>query len=352
MMEKNAYLIIPDLHLGDLTTPNRVSYRNELEHVQKYLVQTALKYKGDGWNVIALLLGDVYHNSYKSVFPAIVDHDFFTLWREKIGSCYSVIGNHELSYYQSNPFYTLVSNIQSERIQKIKNKVWQPLGAIDIIQVPDILQDGEVTFYFNHYGTGVQPASPNGISIGLFHQDIIDRQILEDAEKDLGTRLFANAVNLEESDLFTNYQHCFFGHLHQVYGKWKMGGTMLWYLASLGRTNINEVRNDFLERCIPVVKIIDGEFEGIDDNYCYLPEREKCIFEEVVYQQKVENERKAIIHEMRTYTPMGDAPIKNLMTLFAEEPKITDIIIDLQSNEHDRRFIELKRKLRYYGIEN
>lgn len=352
-MGKNAYLIVPDLHLGDVLTVNRISYRREIEHVQTEMFKVAMKYRKLGWSVKVMLLGDVFHNSYKSVFPAIVDHDFFVLWRERIGDCYSLVGNHELTYYKSNPFYTLISTIESERLQQVVNKVWQPLGAVDVLRVVDSVQDGEVTFYFNHYGTGIQRPGKVGVAIGLFHQDVIDRSILKQVEKERETTVFTKAaVDMEGSQLFSGYKYCFFGHMHLAYGSWKMGDTVLRYLASLGRTNVLEVRDDFLERCIPVVKVEDGIFAGVDENYFNLLKRSECVREDVVLQQHVEEEKKKVIAEMRSYTPMGDDPVKNLEALFAGEPGVLVIMEDLLKRETDRRFDTLNRKLRFSGIEN
>lgn len=51
--------------------------------------------------------------------------------------------------------------------------------------------------------------------------------------------------------------------MHQVYGTWgytnpKTGkSSVLCYLASLGRSNVTEVNDDFLERNVPAVLIDD-----------------------------------------------------------------------------------------------
>lgn len=350
-MARSAYLVVPDLHMGNLITPNRIDYRNEILHVQKYLLQTAVKYKREGWEVVLLLLGDVFHNSYKDVFDAITDHDFLILWKQNFGKIYSVLGNHELSYYKSNPFYTLINRIESARVQKIMNHVWTPLGAEDIVCIPDQLSDGEVTFYFNHYNTLIQQPDAN-VSIGLFHQDLTTSQILADVEREHGIRTFSHPVDLENSHLLDGYDYCFMGHLHTVYGIWRTETTELCYLASLGRTNITEVDNKFLERCIPVVKVADGSFQKIEYNYFELLPREQCVVEEIVERQRELYCETQEVRQMRSYVPLGDDPMKNLCMQFAENPMACKIIQDLMQQEMDDFGKEIKRKLRCARIEN
>lgn len=90
----------------------------------------------------------------------------------KIGEIYTVLGNHELTYYKANPFYALINKMESEAVQKIINKVWTPLGLSNTIRVVDKLEDGNVDFYFNHNSTAVQSVSVNDdkVAIGLFHR--------------------------------------------------------------------------------------------------------------------------------------------------------------------------------------
>lgn len=175
-MAKNVYMIVTDLHFGNIAASSRLNYRKEVEFVKCKLLETAIKYRSNGCTVKMLLLGDIFHGSYRDVTDALVDFSFFTMWREKIGEIYTVLGNHELTYYKANPFYALINKMESEAVQKIINKVWTPLGLSNTIRVVDKLEDGNVDFYFNHSSTAVQSVSVNDdkVAIGLFHQDLID----------------------------------------------------------------------------------------------------------------------------------------------------------------------------------
>lgn len=350
-MGKNAYLVITDTHLGNMVTSSRKNYRDEIFSVEKQLLEIAIKYKKADYNVIALFLGDIFHNSYKDVTDALLDKDFINLWRLKVGEIFTVMGNHEFTYYKANPFYTSIASIESELVQKVSNKVWTPLGVSNILRVVDTLEDGEVSFYFNHYGTGVQ--TPTGsINIGLFHQELVDPQIRAEAERTIGKSIYAKTTELENSGILAKYDYCFLGHMHSIYGVWKAGKTYLHYLASLGRTNETEVRNDFLERNVPCIIVEDGKFISVQDNFITLLSREESIVEEVITKNKERYTEAKEIRSIRDYVPLGDNPIENLQTRFAEEPNVLGIISDLLKTDEDFRLAKIKRDMRGLNIGN
>ena len=350
-MAKRAYLIIPDLHLGNIKSANRIDYRRELQVAEEALLRTAIKYRKQGYEVVAMLLGDVFHGSYSDVTTALLDKDFLDLWKKKVGPLYTVVGNHELSYYKANPFYTAIATIESERLQRITNKVWTPLGTTNTLEVVDRVTDGEVTFYFNHYGTGIQQPG-DGINIGLFHQDILDPEIKSAVSRE-GSRIdYVKTTAIERSGILDGYQYCYFGHLHTVYGVWKAKDTFLVYLGSLGRTNETEVRDDFLERNIPAVLVDDGVFKGIEDNFIMLLPRAECIREDVVNNMREDYQQTKEIKEAREYVPLSDDPVANVLSMYAENPGVTALVNELWTNEYDTRAIELRRKMRKLGIGN
>lgn len=351
-MGKNVYLVIPDMHLGNIFAANRVNYRTETLHWQKQFLQIAAKYKRAGYHITLLPLGDIYHNSYKNVTDALVDNEFISVLKERVGDIYTVMGNHELTYYKANPFYTAVQCIESNRISQITNKVWTPLGVRNTINVVDVLEDGEVSFYFNHYGTGIQQPKGDGINIGLFHQDIIDPRIKEEVERG-DTRLqFVKSTELDRSQILDRYLYCFFGHLHSVYGVWKAGPTYLVYLASLGRTNVTEVHDDFLERNVPAVIVNDGKFVTVEDNFIQLLPRKECVIEEAIEKMHVDYQLTKELKEAREYIPLGDDPVHNLRMRFAEDYGITLLLDELVTRDVDSRRLELKRKMRELEIGN
>ena len=349
-MAKNAYMIITDLHFGNIAASTRLDYRKEIEFVKCRLLENAIKYKNDGYNVKTLLLGDVFHGSYRNVTDALIDISYFTMWREKIGELYSVLGNHELTYYKANPFYVLLSKMESERVQKIMNKVWTPLGLSNVFRVMDNLKDGEVVFYFNHYGTGIQVPDGSSEAIGLFHQDIIDPLIIDEMRKKYNSEYYGASRELDRLQVLSDYKHCFFGHIHTAYGVWQTGKTYLHYLASLGRTNEREVNDSMLERNVPCVLIEDGKLLTIEDNFIILPERKECISESNVMLNQQEYGLRKEVKNLRDYVPVDDNPVKDVQTLFKGDACAERVLGELADGRCSW-LISLNSKLRGLGIE-
>lgn len=345
-MGKNAYLVVTDLHLSYKNLRNRLDYREEMNNICKELLSLATTYSGQGYEVTLLLLGDVFHRSYNNIFNACNDNNFFYLWHQTFGKIYSVVGNHELSYYQSNPFYTLVSDIKSDRVRGIMNRVWHPVGSSGVIEVVDTLQDGEVNFIFNHYSTGIAAPEPGMKNIGLFHTDLVSPEILQTSDMRSGLHSFANPVDIEGSNILNGYDYCFFGHLHTIYGTFiDNNGTYLCYLASLGRTNVNEVSDTFLERNVPVICIEDGLFTRADDNKFFLRKRADCIKESALQetQEQAEVQREKIA--IKSAVSVGDDPIENVKALLTKDALAFSIFENILQSGVDAYGIELTKEI-------
>lgn len=345
-MGKNAYLIVTDLHLSYKNLRNRISYREEIESVFRELMTVAEKYVAAGYKINLLLLGDVFHRSYNSIFNACVDTSFFYMWRQRYGHIYSVLGNHELSYYQSNPFYTLVSDIKSERVRMIMNRVWHPVGTQNVIEIVDELQDGEVNFVFNHFSTGVAPVQPGMKNIGLFHSEIVSGEILQSSDMQSGISTFAHPIDIENSGIVSDYDYCFFGHMHTVYGTFIAdNGTTLCYLASLGRTNTLEVNDRFLERNIPAILVEDGVFIKAEDNLFNLPERAACVKESAVTEAHEKAEVQREVTEIKRTISLGDDPVRNTQALLAADELSLSIFNDIIATGSDSYGQELVKEM-------
>lgn len=343
-MGKNAYLIISDLHKSYKNFRNRYNYDVEIGHVQQQIVDTAKKYKLQGYDVTLLLLGDVFHNSYNDVFRAVHDNNFFILMSEVVGKIYSVLGNHELSYYSSNPFYTLVSEIRSQKVQAIMNRVWTPRGIVQAISVVDELVDGDVVFHFNHYSTPVTDPvlwerqnnrEGNGcLHVGLFHQDFASKAVVDLMRRRLDINFYAEPIEDSALELLNAYSYCFFGHMHSVYGTFLTdAGTRLCYLASLGRTNEKEVNDNFLERNIPAILVEDGRFASADDNVFQLLSRSECVKEAAVAASHEQYEVQKARKQIKGYAPVSDDPRLNVEAMLAGSPQALQIFHDYLGSE-------------------
>ena len=334
-MDRICWLVVSDLHLYYKNFANRKNYAVELSSVKMYCWSLAEKYKQAGWDSVnLLLLGDVFHRGYQSTFSAVNDSAFFFNWSYRLGKVYSVIGNHELHYWPENPFFALVDEIKSEKLKHLRADVWTPVGTLPIINVVDRLECGDVVFHFNHWGTPINTPEPGKVNVGLFHQEIVGRQVLSAAEMLFGNGVFVKQCStLEET---RGYQYCFFGHLHKMYGIYRTEeGGLLCYLASFGRTNSGEVNDKFLERRIPVVKVEGGRFVGIDDNQFFLGGRKEVLdtraVEKAAEKYEIQKEQKLA----RQSVVAGDDPVTNMREYFAENRFAALILDGLLEGETD-----------------
>lgn len=343
---KNAYLIITDLHKIIASKSHRLDYVKEIESIEQDIFKVADRYKSLGYNVIALSLGDLVDRSVSSVDAGLKIYSWFTTYLKHFSKFYSVVGNHEFTYYSANPFWYLMRTLESERIKTVRRRTgWQPKGYTQFIHVVDNLVDGEVEFIFNHHGTGIQVPSNDKISIGLFHQDIVFREILDDAknknlpifelEEDVMKGKYNHVYLSDKCDYLRGYDHCFFGHNHSLYGRWQDDKLDLWYLGSLGRTKETEVNDGFLERDLPVVIVEDGKFIGIESNKIELPSREKVIDMESLKKSKLKKEMK-ITKNIDINNLLSKTPVTMALEVLVDD-RFANYIVDsiLKDNEDE-----------------
>lgn len=327
-MSRNVYLVISDLHASYKNKINRHDYVKEIEDVINKIIKIANRYKQQGNNVILLFLGDIVDDSYKDLTKAIWLNNIF-VYLSSSYKIYSVMGNHEFSYYKDNPFWSLMSDVNSTKIKDVLTVTWQPTGLLQLIDVRDRLEDGEVMFNFNHHPTQINIPTPNKVNIGLFHKDYAPKAVVEDMKRNFKMDVWDGHIyNFENSTLLDGYDYAFFGHLHKVYGTWTFvndktdAKTTLYYLASLGRPNHTEVQDNFLERNIPAIIVDNGKFVNIEDNKIKLMSREECVKEEVVKKQQEIYQTKKQDKTMIKYKPLSDDPITNVQSVLSERPDL------------------------------
>lgn len=348
----NAYLIVTDYHrYFDMSTNSRKHYRKEIEHVDNHLFEIAQKYKDKGYNIIFLFLGDIYHRQYNNSTDAVIDNNFCIYLRDTFGKCYSVLGNHEITYNKNNPFYTLFSTINSKKICELGDKTIKPKGIISVIDVVDQITDGDVVFHFNHYGCSDNLPIPGKINIGLYHKEYVSREIITDMEHTYNTDNWITEYKaLDRDSVFRGYQYCFLGHLHKVYGKYMIkyddspDTVLVQYLASLGRPNHTQVMDNFLERNIPVVLVENGHFLGIEDNFFNLLPRAECIDERIVELHQQSYKRMKEKQKSINYVPISDDPIKNLLNACSNNKLAFSVLNELIEKPIDSVGFSLQTK--------
>ena len=343
-MAKNAYVIVTDLHDSDQKKRNRIDYQSEISDCKIQIITIGRKYLEAGYNPILLLLGDVFDRGFKDPDSSALVNSFWMLLKKVYTEIYSVLGNHEVSFYKSNPFYTLINTIESQKIRlSLDSKVVTPKGLTNTINVVDLIEDGEVCFHFNHSGCPLSKPIEGKINVGLYHLDICCREILDNMKQVYGNDIFEAKKPLvfDGIDLFDGFSYNFFGHMHKVYGTWdfsKPGSSEvshLYYLGSLGRPNVTEVNDSFLERNLPVVLVEDGKFVRVEDNKIRLQSREQCVLESVVAGDKEAYVTKKELQAEKVYVPVGDNPINNLINRCEKNETLSMICDGLMNSPLD-----------------
>lgn len=341
-MAKNAYHIITDTQFEHGDKDNRISYEAECLHVKQEILKRVIETNKQGYRSHVLFLGDIYTRGFKDSSKAMAEFDFFT-YLNKLAKCYSVIGNHELSFPKDNPFYNLISTIP-EGISNLPHNRIVLKGITGLLNITDRLEDGNVVFNFNHYGSGVLPPISGKVNIGLFHQEITCKPAVESAALRGLDQYELKSIKLEEHDVLFGYDYCYFGHFHKYYGKWLIDGSRyIHYLGSLGRPNFTEVSNDFLERTIPCVFVEDGNLTNIEDYKFTLMSEEECLKFDVIEQQsKKRAKRKDLQAMMDLEVSVGDV-MDNVKFKFNNEI-FTTIIDCILNDTKDSLLEEIERR--------
>lgn len=290
--------------------------------------------------MVLIFLGDIYHNAYNSVTNGIRANNFAMKLMSYADHSFCVVGNHEFTYYTDNPFWTLLTEMGSPRIERFQEKkVWQPLGEIHSLDIVDEWVDGEVRFIFNHHGCQVhKPLQDGKVNIGLFHQDLYAQEIAEDMRKSLGLEIFEHTpVYFDKTGALEGYDYAFLGHMHMLYWRGKYicdltkYETYLYYLSTLGRTNHLEVQDTFRERNIPAVIVDNGKFQGVEDNLFLLMSRSDSVIEEVVQMAQQKRAESVMRKRESEHIMINDDPITNLLTSLSGRLELHQMVTDVMS---------------------
>lgn len=266
---KTAYLLVTDLHYN-VKKEHRVNYFGEVLTVLQQVIEINDKYKQRGYETVLIFLGDVIDSSINSADDAMRCLDVLRFVSSQFRDTYTVLGNHEQHNISGNPFWFLVSSLEDESLFKL-SKAIQPQSVNGSFRVPATIRDGDVTIYFNHYGTPPKVPNGDGVNIGLFHQNVGSNSIC---------KMWGTFDNVEEAAYVRSYNYCFFGHMHLAVGKYYIGDTNTCvgeWLGSCVGTNVNEVTALKDDLNIPTILIEDGHFSCIEDNAVKRIEAERAI---------------------------------------------------------------------------
>lgn len=255
---KSAYLIVPDLHYA-VSKEHRKNYLSEVMSIMTQILSVRQKYVDKGYSVKVIFLGDVIDGPITQAEDAMRCQNLFRYYCAIFDDAYCVMGNHEANNVASNPFWFLVSDLEDEALKHI-GKALQPQGVESVLRLPSTVVDGEVTFYFNHFGLNPKVPSKAGVAVGLFHQNVGSNDIC---------KMWGTFTDVEEASFMQAYNLSFFGHMHLATGKFYLNDAHTcvgeWLGTCVG-TNVVEVETLPRECKIPAVLIEGGKFISVEDN--------------------------------------------------------------------------------------
>lgn len=317
---KSVYLVVSDLHFSGQSKHNRYNYDKELFVVMHKIVDLITEYRSNQYKVYIIFLGDVFDRSYKSPEKYGIDSSFFFKLRQESDGLFAVCGNHEFTYYDRNPFWTLVSEIKSSRVNSLVKVNRQPLGFENIFEIRDSLEFEDCVFHFNHFGCIDSIPVIGKKNIAFYHKPIYNKVIIDDATMKGLQVEFAEHSNSYPVEVLKKYDYCFLGHMHLLYGQWKAGDCIVTYLASLGRPSKAEVLDSFLERNIPTILLDDNKFVEVRQNKFLLPSRDISVIKEVDVEESVKYEIQKVQKDAKNYISATDDPIRNIKNKIADNP--------------------------------
>lgn len=343
--KKAIFIIISDLHSWDSNIRNRKSYLHECEYIYQYvcLLLKEVRKNNPGYKIYLVLLGDVAHRGLKSTTAVTIWVQKMQYWRALVNGIFCVTGNHEFTYSELNFYWYCLSTIESDYI---KDRGYIGLGMLPIFRIPDLLEVNGRKLFFNHFGNcQIEPCDVL-FSHNLYMNDLIHTKVIELSDKSQQKK-YNSYADLEELGSFKkSLKYAFFGHNHMFKSKFKVDWddngeheTMLYYLASLGRTNIREVQ--FLDkiRVVPQLYIEEDGSMEIFENMLELPE-DKAVLDNVqltkkeITQDKKDEVKKTKegveVTVMQEYELMEGTPLENLKKKFKNDSISLSIIESIQ----------------------
>lgn len=350
--------IIPEPHIRDSNLQTRTDY---LEEIRGYMTKIKIDLSdvrgllGADDKLVVIFDGDVFDRYFRDLTCCMEWIKFFVdLNRITMGNVYSVVGNHEITYKRQNLFW-MIANVQSDWIKEGHILTEDIFSFSKLIQVVDELQVGNILFIFGHYMRDlshyttewVKEKYPEVTEVVLIsHNEMLSKSIIKHFQDALGFDLvrgrsgfidIGTAGLLPPTDMLKSV---YVGHMHKAYGELivdeQLNGVnyhfTLSYLASLGRTNVEEVSNSFLQRTIPVITIDET---GVD----YAGKHLKLEGEEIVVNTELLMERREAYNAKAEIRSLDSAdisltdPLEDLKRIYSSSPASLSMVYNAIENK-------------------
>lgn len=312
--------VVQDLHIWNKNLTNRKNYIGEcllnFGAIESLVKDSRIVNKKD--KIYIVFLGDVFHQGFGD------DSLSFNLWVQKFqmlraicNGIYFVVGNHEISFKEKNPFWSLTNEIKSEKIKKYDLECF---GALPVVNLQDYLDIGEYRLHFCHYGTYIDNLLDNQNNILFAHDYWMTDKMFSSLEQIGGEKLqrkYLKYNKITEDSIIKNFKLCFFGHMHRLQSQFKIywddvnnSETTLYHLGSLGLTNKEEVKMTGDTRIIPEI-LIDEDLKVIEHKIL-IPNGTDLLKYEVVkkQEQKYEETKERKVEKQKVTDTMGQDPIE------------------------------------------
>lgn len=276
---KIAHFNIPDLHAFH-SLANRIDYNSEILSIVQRLGLMVTKYKQEGYQCIALLNGDVAHRG--STKDTLNDYasQIIKLLISYFDETYLNFGNHEFTYYKNNPILKFIRDIEDPRIRKFYPHIVGTSLTPDIKVVPELTYT-DIGIGFTPYGMVPAPIQKKYRHM-VMHDDLMSDNALNRLTFEMPEYKIHRRVLMPDE-----YDYVYCGHAHLVCEQWNMGETLIYNMASLGRSNAAEVRDDMRHRIIPVIVVEDGYFKEVIEEPLTLHKRVDVIDEEKLLKSQL-----------------------------------------------------------------
>lgn len=273
-------IIIPEPHISCTNIDGRRDYVAE---IKSYMNEIMSHIKSEDSITDVAFVGDIFNRGFKDVDEYFYWIDWFTnlddLLDSRGGKIYSAIGNHEVSFSKSNPFWRLTSERDGgfNTVMSYNSASIKPKGLRSIVHVTDVLSNDKVSIFFCHYKgidlcnelvtADIDEYGDTKTRICISHNSIISNEIASVLRNNYGRDPLTHYIQHEQIaslGLFHKFDYVFNGHMHKAYSQFKIEDestghfTRLGYLGSIGRTNSEEVNDNDLDRILPVVDFNNG----------------------------------------------------------------------------------------------
>ncbi len=328
-------LVIPELHIWDKNMVGRIDYVGEISSYMSRIRDEVTELCLSNEDVYVIFPGDLFHRSYVNMSSFVFAVD----WCQSISNLthhklYSVIGNHELTFYKDNPFW-LMADSTSEYYQQYK--LLAGYNTIkDCIKVVDELVVDNTLFVFGHYRRDNYTYDYETYDDVQFisHNPVMDLEMCNVLTNSYGRNpdfdhcKYVSVRDTNSLPVSEKLSHVYFGHMHTAHSRFNLEERLagcfvscqLRYMGSLGRTNCRDVKDDDCDRELALIDTLD---HSVTDIPFELIPRDKCVQEDIVAHNHAKYDKGKAIRHLKSSNTFMVSPLEGIRSWLA--PNATDL---------------------------